>query len=164
MTNKYLIVFDTTTLLQSLLSPRGPAAKCVAYFRRGEIDIAVSRETLNEAKDVLTRSSLQERYSQLTDVKAKASALIDFLYYRGIYLRVVRRWFEYPRDPKDEPFLNLSIEAEADYLISRDNDLLDLMSWEKDEGREFQKRFRFLKIISPEVFLRVMEQEQSSQQ
>ena len=162
MTNKYLIVFDTTALLQSLLSPRGPAAKCVAYFRRGEIDIAVSRETLNEAKDVLTRSSLQERYSQLTDVKA--SALIDFLYYRGIYLRVVRRWFEYPRDPKDEPFLNLSIEAEADYLISRDNDLLDLMSWEKDEGREFQKRFRFLKIISPEVFLRVMEQEQSSQQ
>ena len=93
MTNKYLIVFDTTALLQSLLSPRGPAAKCVAYFRRGEIDIAVSRETLNEAKDVLTRSSLQERYSQLTDVKA--SALIDFLYYRGIYLRVVRRWFEY---------------------------------------------------------------------
>jgi predicted nucleic acid-binding protein len=71
----------------------------------------------------------------------------------------VGKWFEYPRDPNDEPFLNLSIEVEADYLISRDNDLLDLMKWEKEDGREFQKRFRFLKIVSPEEFLRVMEQE-----
>lgn len=117
MTNKYLVIFDTTTLLQSLLSPRGPAAKCVAYFRRGELDIAVSRETLDEARDVLTRSSLRERYAQLND--AATSALIDFLYYRGIYLHVVRRRFEYVRDPNDEPFINLAIEVEADYLISR---------------------------------------------
>lgn len=41
----------------------------------------------------------------------------------------------------------------ADYLVSRDNDLLDLMKWEKEEGREFQKRFRFLKIVTPENFL-----------
>jgi hypothetical protein len=27
------------------------------------------------------------------------------------------------------------------------------MDWDKDEGREFQKRFRFLKIVTPEVFL-----------
>ncbi len=160
MTNKYLVIFDTTILLQSLLSPRGPAAKCVAYFWRGEIDIAVSRETLDEARDVLTRSSLRERYAQLND--AATSALIDFLYYRGIYLHVVRRRFEYVRDPNDEPFINLAIEVEADYLISRDTDLLDLMSWEKDEGREFQKRFRFLKIISPEGFLRIIEQQPPS--
>jgi len=25
----------------------------------------------------------------------------------------------------------------ADYLVSRDNDLLDLMKWEREEGREF---------------------------
>lgn len=71
---------------------------------------------------------------------------------------VVKKRFDYPRDPDDEPYLNLAIEVGADYLISRDNDLLDLMKWEKEEGREFQKRFRFLKIVSPEEFLRVMEQ------
>ena len=162
MASKFLVVFNTTTLLQSLLSPNGPAGKCVAYFRRGEIDIAVSQETLNEAKDVLTRSHLRANYPQLTE--AKASALIDFLHYRGFYLRAVRRRFEYPRDPKDEPFINLAIEVEADYLISRDNDLLDLMKWEKEESREFQKQFRFLKVVSPEEFLRRMEQELALQQ
>jgi predicted nucleic acid-binding protein len=50
--------------------------------------------------------------------------------------------------------LNLAIEAAADYLITRDNDLLDLMKWETEEGREFQKRFRSLKIIDPVRFLK----------
>jgi predicted nucleic acid-binding protein len=44
------------------------------------------------------------------------------------------------------------------YLISRDNDLLDLMKWNQEEGCEFQKRFRALRIVTPEGFLCVMEQ------
>jgi hypothetical protein len=32
------------------------------------------------------------------------------------------------------------------------------MDWHKEEGRAFQKRFRFLKVVTPEEFLRVMEQ------
>ncbi len=72
-------------------------------------------------------------------------------------MRDVQQWFDYPRDPNDEPFLNLAIEVEADYLISRDPDLLDLMKWEKEEGRTFQQRFRFLKIVTPVEFLQMME-------
>lgn len=41
---------------------------------------------------------------------------------------------------------------------SCNNDLLDLMNWNQETGREFQKRFRSLKIVTPEEFLRVMEQ------
>ncbi|MGH9839792.1 MAG: putative toxin-antitoxin system toxin component, PIN family [Blastocatellia bacterium] len=155
MRDKYVVVVDTNILLQSLLSGTGPAGKCLDYFRRGEIDISVSRDTLNEAKEVLSRSRLRIKYPQLTD--EKVAHLTDFLLYRGTYLRSVKRRFEYPRDPQDEPFLNLAIEVEADYLISRDPDLLDLMKWEKEEGREFQKRFRFLKIVTPVEFLKAME-------
>jgi predicted nucleic acid-binding protein len=53
--------------------------------------------------------------------------------------------------------LNLAIEAGADFLITRDNDLLDLMKWEREEGREFQKRFRRLKVIDPVAFLKEIE-------
>ena len=45
----------------------------------------------------------------------------------------------------------------ADYLVSRDNDLLDLMKWEKEAGRKFRQRFRFLKIVNPEIFLAEIE-------
>jgi len=157
--NKYVVVIDTNTLLQSLLNDTGPAGKCLGYFRRGEIDIVVSRDTLNEAKEVLSRSYLRIRYPQLTD--EKVAHFINFLLYRGTYLRNVRRWFEYPRDPRDEPFLNLAIEVEADYLISRDPDLLDLMKWDQEEGRAFQRRFRFLKIVTPVEFLIAMNSQKS---
>ncbi|HEX9001151.1 MAG TPA: hypothetical protein VGB07_14700 [Blastocatellia bacterium] len=56
--------------------------------------------------------------------------------------------------------MNLAIEVEADYLISRDPDLLDLMKWNREEGRAFQRRFRFQKIVTPVQFLKVMESQE----
>lgn len=155
MRSKYVVVVDTNIILQSWLSETGPAGKCLGYFRRGEIAIAVSRATLKEVQEVLSRSRLRARYPQLTD--EKVAHLLEFLRYRGDYFRGVKRWFEYPRDPQGEPFLNLAIEAEADFLISRNPDLLDLMKWDAEDGRDFQKHFRFLKILTPVEFLKVME-------
>lgn len=74
----------------------------------------------------------------------KSSALIE----------TVPKRFDYPRDVDDEAYVNLAIEAEADFLVSRDKDLLDLMKWTSQDGREFQKRFRFVKILDPVEFLR----------
>lgn len=67
------------------------------------------------------------------------------------------RRFTYPRDPKVELYINLALAAGATYLVSRDNDLLDLMRWDTEEGRAFQKRFRFLKIVDPVAFLNEIE-------
>jgi putative PIN family toxin of toxin-antitoxin system len=153
--DRYVAVADTNILLQSLLNVSGPAGRCLGYFRRGAIDLAVSRATLREAQDVLSRSSLRDRYPQITD--ELVTSFLDFLRYRGLYLREVRPHFTYPRDPDDEPYLNLAVEVEADYLISRDSDLLDLMNWEREEGRAFQRRFRLLKIVTPVEFLKIME-------
>lgn len=84
------------------------------------------------------------------------TGLTQLLSYKGLYVRAVGKHFAYPRDPDDEPYLNLAIEVEADYLISRDHDLLDLMNWSQEAGREFRQRFRFLKIVTPEEFLHAM--------
>lgn len=153
---RYLVIFDTVALVQSVINPRGAAGKCLTYFQDGKISIAISRATLKEVKDVLSRPALRERFQQITD--EKVVWLTDKLLEDGLYLRNVPHHFSYPRDPKDEPYLNLAIEAQANYLITRDNDLLDLMNWHQAEGREFQKRFRSLRIVTPEEFLNLMEQ------
>lgn len=67
--------------------------------------------------------------------------------------------FDLPRDPDDEPYINLAIEAGARFLVTRDRDLLDLMNWETKEGRGFQSRFAQLKILNPVDFLRMLEAE-----
>ncbi len=156
MPDKYLVIFDTVALVQSAINPNGAAGKCLAYFEQGKISVAVSRATLAEVKDVLSRPHIRQRYKHITD--EIVTGLTQLLSYRGLYVRNVGRHFTYPRDPDDEPYLNLAVEISADYLISRDNDLLDLMDWNREEGREFQRRFRFLKIVTPEEFLRIMEQ------
>jgi putative PIN family toxin of toxin-antitoxin system len=154
--DEIVVVFDCVTLVQSLISERGPAARCLELFETGRIKIAVSREILAEAQEVLSRSSLRDRYPLLTDERVER--LIGLLLYRGRVFRQVRDFYEYPRDPDDEPYLNLAIEARVDFLITWDNDLLDLMKWEREEGREFQKRFRHLKIVDPVTFLNEIEQ------
>ncbi len=159
MADKYLVIFDTVALVQSLLNPKGPAGKCFACFEQGKIAVAVSRDTLAEVREVLSRPHLRERFRQLND--EKVAGLIELLTYKGYYLRRAGNYFTYPRDPDDEPYLNLAIEVEADYLISRDSDLLDLMKWEQETGREFQRRFRFLKIVTPMEFLQVMESQET---
>lgn len=58
---------------------------------------------------------------------------------------------EFPRDPKDEPYLNLTATSKASYLVSRDNDLLDLR---KDE--EFLQLLPGVTILDPVEFLKVV--------
>lgn len=67
------------------------------------------------------------------------------------------RCVDYPRDPDDEPYLNLAIEAGAEFLVTRDRDLLDLMRWDREEGRTFQRRFPKLKNVDPVTFLKLIE-------
>ena len=60
--------------------------------------------------------------------------------------------FMYARDPKDEKYVNLAIEVAATYLVSRDNDLLDLMTGATDECKDFRRRFNSLTVIEPVKF------------
>ena len=157
--NKYVVIFDTNIFLQALIRERGPAVRCLEYFDQGKVLLAISRATLAEIADVLTRPHLREKYLLLTE--ERIADLLERVRYKGIYFRQVKQHFSYPRDPDDEPYLNLAIEVEADYLISRDADLLDLMKWEQEAGRAFQQRFRSLKIVTPLEFLRAMESQEA---
>ena len=156
MLAKLLVIFDTVALVQSTINPHSSAGQCLAYFEQSKISVAVSRDMLAEVRDVLSRPHFRQKYKHITD--EVVAAIIQLLSYKGRYLRTVPKHFTYPRDPKDEPQLNLAIEVQADYLISRDHDLLDLMKWDQEAGREFQQRFRFLKIVTPEEFLQVVGQ------
>jgi len=71
-------------------------------------------------------------------------------------LSEVPRVFTLERDPKDEPYVNLALATGAQYLVSRDRDLLDLMS-----VADFRQRYPALNILDPPAFLRALaEQEQ----
>jgi predicted nucleic acid-binding protein len=69
------------------------------------------------------------------------------------------RWFQdvpehfvLQRDPKDSKYLNLAITAGADFVVTRDRDLLDLMEPNNIEGQEFRRRFSNIQVLEPAAF------------
>ena len=149
------VVVDCMVFVQAAANLKSPAARILDLLDEGRITLYVSKVILAEARYVLNRPDVRARLHKLSDVAIEA--LFERLDQHATLIRQVPRRFVYPRDPKDEPYINLAIETKADYLVSRDDDLLDLMKWEKEEGRDFQKRFRFLKILTPEEFLAIVE-------
>ena len=146
------VVFDCMLFLQATANRKSPAARALDLLESNKVRLFVSRQTLKELRQVLSRPEVRKSLPGITDESVEA--LFVRLRKKAILVKDVPQAFKYPRDPKDEPYINLAVAVDAIYLVSRDTDLLDLMRWDTEEGRDFQKRFRHLKIIDPVTFLR----------
>jgi uncharacterized protein len=148
------VVFDCNILLQAAARERSVAAKCLNLAESGLIQLFVSREVLAEVEDVLNRPEIRAHFPDLSD--EIVGAFVKRLQKLSTLVRLVPKKFSYPRDEDDEPYINLAVEAGADFIISRDNDLLDLMTGHSDECKEFRQRFRTLRVVEPVKFLRLL--------
>lgn len=148
------VVFDCMVYLQATISDAGPAATLLRLAENNTISLFVSSEIFDEVRDVLSRPKIRQKNLQLTD--EYIDAFIRRISEKATVVKYVASHFTYSRDSKDEPYLNLAIEVQANYLISRDKDLLDLMTDYTDECKDFRRRFRFLKVIAPAEFLKVV--------
>jgi putative PIN family toxin of toxin-antitoxin system len=143
-------VFDCMTFLQATGNPTGPAAACLRLLDTGAIALFVSDDILREVENVLSRPKLRQKNPRLTDQSVRK--LLDHLAIKATRIESVPANFNFPRDPKDEPYINLAIVSGANYLVTRDNDLLDLMV-DNPGGIGFRARFPALTILDPVAFL-----------
>jgi putative PIN family toxin of toxin-antitoxin system len=149
------VVFDCNVLLQAAAREKSVAAKCLNLVESGLIQLYMSREVLAEAEDVLNRPEIRAYFPDLND--EIVGAFLKRLQKLSVLVRLVPKEFSYPRDEDDEPYINLAVAAGADFIISRDRDLLDLMTGYTDECKEFRQRFRSLRVIEPPEFLKLLE-------
>jgi predicted nucleic acid-binding protein len=75
------------------------------------------------------------------------------LLFRGQLRRNVPHVFSLPRDPKDEPYIDLAAAVSADYLVTRDKDLLSLATDHSIEAKQFRQRLPGIKIMNPVDFI-----------
>ena len=121
------VVLDTSTLVSAAIRIGSkPHRAMLQAFATCEV--CASAETLAELERVLERS--------VWDAYADRDSLREFaaLYRRNVRLFSVeeadRLAVEPPcRDPKDNQFLALAVAAEADVLVSSDQDLLVMHPW-----------------------------------
>lgn len=141
---KARVVFDANVFLQAALSERGPAFSCLAQVQDGMFDLILTRSILDEVEEVLERLSKVPRYSNLlTDERIRA--YIELLGNHAVLVPEPPETISLPRDPDDEVYLNAALEYDADFLITRDKDLLEFELEEALSGR--------LRIVDPTTFL-----------
>ena len=140
-------VFDSTALLQAAGSKKGPAGACIAFVDEGRVKLLISATTLEEIREVLHRPEIRKAFPKLTD--ENVLDFLDHLVDKGHMIEDVPSVYRFARDPNDEPYLNLAIATQAPFIVSRDNDLLDLM-----KNDDFRKAYPGLTIIDPVAFLK----------
>jgi putative PIN family toxin of toxin-antitoxin system len=130
-------VFDTNVIVSALLSENGKPAQAFQYaLKNGKI--LLSRDSLKELNEVLGRKKF-DRY--ITSERRK-----DFLrtfVSLAVLVEIVETVAEC-RDSKDNKFLELAINGNAQYIVSGDEDLLVLHPC------------RTVNIVTVEQFLRMI--------
>jgi uncharacterized protein len=103
-------------------------------FRDGEWDLVVSGGILEEYGEVLKRPKFGLDSEQITEILEEIAA-------RSVQVIPSRRYKAIAADPDDNEFIDVSVEAAADFLVSGDHHLLDL------------KKFKSISIVTPAQFL-----------
>ena len=128
-------------------------------FFAGAITLFVSEATLAEVREVLNRPRIRRKFPKLTD--RLVNALLQKIERQAVLIKNVPEEYYLERDPKDECYINLALVTNASYLVSKDNDLLDLMTTSSPVALEFRRRYPFLRILKAEEFVREIEREKA---
>jgi putative PIN family toxin of toxin-antitoxin system len=154
MAKKTRAVYDAGIILQATLNPNGPASHTLRLMDTGVVEVFLSPHTRDEIEDILTRPEIRRKYPHLAD--GRVEAMLTRLDAKTTLVPTVPRSMEFPRDPDDEPVINLAIYVKADYLVARDKDLFDL-----GRSQDFRLLFPFVQIVDPVTFLNSIGQEET---
>jgi uncharacterized protein len=134
MTSKLKFVIDTNTLVSSILIASSVPDRAVKLIRHSGI-ILISVATIEELQKVMNRP----KFDKYVDREIRSEFIAQLT--QQSELVEINEPVIACRDSKDDKFLELAINGNADYLISGDRDLLVLHP------------FRGIPIITPAAFL-----------
>ncbi|MCV3214494.1 putative toxin-antitoxin system toxin component, PIN family [Plectonema radiosum NIES-515] len=140
MSHRTGFVFDTNALISGLLFKSSKLGQAFQYALKSG-DILLSLQTLAELSDVLSRKKF-DRYVTSVEREEFLEALIE----RAILVEPIET-VTVCRDPKDDKFLELALNAKASFIITGDENLLEL------------NPFSGVRILKPDKFLQVFEED-----
>ena len=117
------VVVDTNTLISALLWEGTPYRLFSALRATDGFEMFTSPALLAELTDVLARPHLSSR---LQRINTTAEALVNDIAKAFVVLRVEHLAQPICRDPDDDEVLACAMAANADFIVSGDDDLLSL--------------------------------------
>jgi len=123
------VVLDTNVLIDGIKDDNSYEKRIIDAVIEGKIEAYANRQTMQENRLIM---------GQLIDSPVYEQQINDF--FAQLNYVVNRRNISVVRDSEDNKILESAVEAGADYLVTRDNDLLSLEQYEN------------IKIVNPSEF------------
>lgn len=116
---------DTNLLLSSTIISKGNPGKAIAAWKQDLFILLISPESLEELEDVTSRKKFLDKYNLF---KPRSSELIDMLKLGAEIVTSLPKEDlpVHSRDPEDDYLLASALGGNADYLVTGDEDLLEL--------------------------------------
>lgn len=133
------IVLDTNVWLSGIFW-EGEASKILEKAEKKEIQIIISEDILSEIITVLNRESKFQKY--ISNLRLSIEDLLRTILTISTLVETKSRLEIIKADPKDNIILEVALDGKAEYILSYDNHLLNMIE------------FRNIKIISPGDFLK----------
>ena len=124
--SKPRVILDTKLLISRALTPKSLIASAVRMII-DHCDLLVSQATMDEYATVLTRIQ-SKGYIKQDEALMLITAYKEMVEWVPIIEKV-----QECRDPKDDKFLDLAVNSQAEYLITGDQDLLVLHPFRKTQ-------------------------------
>jgi putative PIN family toxin of toxin-antitoxin system len=144
-----LAVYDCMLFFRAAARPR-LARPLFDFVHTGQVTLCLGPDVLAEIRDVLTRPKLFAKYPALT--KQAVDAFLAQHLRLPTWMNDVPEQYVLARDPDDSKYLNLAIAAGAAYVVTADQDLLELMEPQSVPGIDFRVRFPTIQIMRPAEF------------
>lgn len=104
--------------------------------------------------DIVDRPKVRKGFPGPTD--ESVAAFLARVRRIGVFVTDVAAVVTLSRDPRDEKYLNLAVAAGATVVVSRDKDLLGLMTGTDPDAARFRTEHPGIAILDPATFLRTL--------
>lgn len=138
------VVLDSTILVSSFLSEGGLSFEIFQHGKTGKFTWYCAEEIVQETRRVLLEEQRIRKKYHYTD--EQVSDFLESVRAVAITVQALPEIHVIRRDPKDDKILACALTTQANYIITRDKDLLDLNNYHGTQ------------IITPEDFIAVLRQ------
>lgn len=138
------VVLDTNVIIDGIKDDYSYEKQIIDAVREGEIEAYANHQTLRENRLIMRRLIDNPEYEhEINDLLSQINQVVN------------RHQINIVRDPEDNKILESAVESGAEYLITRDDDLLSLGNFQnvqivnpsqfwvryKDEGNDLWKQW-----------------------
>ena len=131
------ITLDTNVILSSTFW-FGDSSKIMEMVEKGETELILSEDIIEEYKDVLNYEEFQDK---IKNKNLEMQRTVEEIITLSKIVEPKNKFDVIKEDSDDNKIIECAVEGKVDYIISQDKHLLDI------------KEFQGIKIITPKDFL-----------